>query len=145
MPESTAGSARVWFRAALLGFPAFVALYLSVLVGEILAVGAFGSFLRRDLGPDLLMRVLILMITTLPVAGVTGFAMTRFAPVVGSKAATAAAFLFTVVIVTLQLAVYEPHVTPSSALKILFAVIPIRLGSRWGQRQPARHYVNLGS
>jgi hypothetical protein len=122
-------------RTGLLALLALFALYGSVVVGEIVALTPWVAYLRESVGlPGTAMRIAILSVTALLVAGVVGFGLIRWAPVNGPRAAVAAGAAFLLIIATLQLTIYDATVAVPSLLKIVFTLGPLWAGTVLAKR-----------
>src|SRR5262245_61103829 len=100
--------------------------YGSVIVGEAVATTPPVLYLRKDVGvPVTLFRIAILSVTTLPMAYLIGYGLTRWVPALSLRVICGVALLFTLVIGLLQFYVYPPSVLGASILKVAFVVLPL--------------------
>jgi hypothetical protein len=83
---------------SLLCVPVLAAVYLSVMVSELVFVGPVGTFLLTDLAfSQNLARLAVLCLDVPPLAFLIGFALVRLAPVLGVRAAVAVTLAYSMV------------------------------------------------
>jgi hypothetical protein len=134
MPGHTNPRGVAWLTTALLGVLGFAAVYAAIVAGELVA-GAWASRAFGRTGLTITgVRLAIHTVITLPIASVVGYGLVRRAPAVGLQAVAVVIVLWSIVIVALQLIVYEPRVVGASALKVLFVVVPLLAGSSVARR-----------
>jgi hypothetical protein len=103
-------------------------LYASLVAAEALSTTALALSFSVDTGvTGNLYRAAILSVTALPIAYLTGWALTRWAPVLSRSIILVVAVLYTLVVALLQFYLYSPTVLGSSLLKVLFVVVPLAL------------------
>ena len=133
-PASTRGMSSL--RIALLTVLALFVVYGSVVVGELVGASALASYLLGEVRlPATMVRIIILSVTALPAAYLTGFGLVRWAPVFGVRAVPVVLCCYILIIVVLQLSVYDANVAVASLLKVLFVALPLLLGSAVANRE----------
>jgi hypothetical protein len=109
-----------------LGLAGLILVYGSVVAGEAVASTPPARYLRHDVGvPVTLFRIAILSVTTLPMACLIGYGLTRWVPALSLRVMSLVALLFTLVVGLLQFYVYPPSALGASVLKIAFVVLPL--------------------
>ena len=102
--------------------------YASLVAAEFVSTRELALLLPNKFGvTGNLYRVVILSVTAVPIAYLTGYGLTRWVPALSLRIILVVALLYTCVIALLQAYVYAPSVLGPSILKILFVVIPLAL------------------
>ena len=119
----------------MLALATLFALYASIVIGEIVVLTPLVTDLRESVGLSrTALRLAILSATALPAGGLAGFALLRWAPVNGARAALIAGAGFLLIIATLQATVYDAAVAVPSLLKVVFTLGPLWGGTVIGRR-----------
>ena len=100
----------------------------SVLAAEFVSTRELTLLLPKKFGvTGNLYRVVVLSLTAVPIAYLTGYGLSRWVPALSIRVISVVALLFVLVIGLLQAYVYAPSVLGASILKVLFVVIPLAL------------------
>ena len=100
----------------------------SVLAAEFVSTRELTLLLPKKFGvTGNLYRVVVLSVTAVPIAYLTGYGLSRWVPALSIRVISVVALLFVLVIGLLQAYVYAPSVLGASILKVLFVVIPLAL------------------
>ena len=115
---------------ALLSALGLIVVWASVLAAEFVSTRELALLLPNKFGvTGNLYRIVVLSVTAVPIAYLTGYGLTRWVPALSPRVIPVVALLFMLVIGLLQTYVYAPSVLGASILKVLFVVIPLALAS----------------
>ncbi len=122
----------------LLSGLAVVAIYVALVVGELLGMSSSYLYLRNEMGiPVTLLRIGVLAVTVLPVAFFAGRQLVVRLPNSGRTGLLIAAVGFALIIGSLQVFVYDWSVFGASLLKVAFASAGLILVA--SRDRPAEH------